>query len=475
MARVESGRLGDAEVAFRKVVSLQPESAESWSNLGASLLESGRTNDGLDALERAGALDPDSCVVASNRLFYAVCSPARSPDELLALHRDWGERVGRRLGECAPNGPAPRSVALRPLRVGYVSGDFREHPVATFFAPVLEAHDRASFHVTCYVAAASRDETTQRLRRCADAWRDISVLSDADAAALVRRDEIDILVDLSGHTARGRLGIFVRKPAPIQLSYLGYPCTTGLRTIDYRITDALADPPGQTERWHVERLLRPFASFLCYRPPRGCPAVAAQPSTASGHVTFGSFNHIRKLNGPTVRAWSRVLLASPGSRIALKCSSLDDPACAARIVDGFHAHGVAADRIEVLAFERTAAGHLASYARVDIALDTFPYNGTTTICEALWMGVPVVSRAGDDHRSRVGLSILTNAGLADLVASSEDEFVRIACGLAAAVERRAALRSDLRARLEGSPLTDAGGFTRALERAYRAIVSRPVD
>src|SRR6185369_4920000 len=265
--------------------------------------------------------------------------------------------------------------------------------------------------ITCYANLDRPDQATERLKSLAEQWRDLCQVGDEEAARIIARDGIDILIDLAGHTSGNRLPLLARKPAPLQGTWLGYPDTTGLPELDFRITDRFADPPGATERFHSERLVRLPRSFSCYLPPSSAPPVAALPALAAGRVTFGSFNNLAKVAPEVISLWARVLLALPGSRLLMKCKPLADPEICARLRAGFEREGVAAERVELHPGNASAGDHLAQYHRVDIALDTFPYHGTTTSCEALWMGVPVVTLAGTRHASRTGVSILSNCGL----------------------------------------------------------------
>jgi predicted O-linked N-acetylglucosamine transferase (SPINDLY family) len=355
------------------------------------------------------------------------------------------------------------------LRVGYVSADFRQHSVAFFIEPVIEAHDRRGFEVICYSNVAWPDAVTMRMRKLADQWRDIARRCDEDVAEQIRRDGVDILVDLAGHTDGNRLLVFARKPAPVQVTYLGYPDTTGLRTMDYRLTDAYADPPGETEPYHSEELVRLARCFLCYRPATESPEVGELPALAAGTVTFGSFNSFAKVTEEVMGAWSRILLAVPESRLVLKAKGLGQAEARERAGEVFERHGIAPQRVEMTGQSESFVEHLRAYQCVDIALDTFPYNGTTTTCEALWMGVPVITLAGRSHVWRVGMSLLSNAGLPELIAATLDDYVAAAARLAGDVDGLRQMRRGLRQRLGASALTDAAGFTRRLEEAYRGI------
>jgi predicted O-linked N-acetylglucosamine transferase (SPINDLY family) len=296
-------------------------------------------------------------------------------------------------------------------------------------------------------------------------------MSDADLAALIEREAIDIVVDCSGHTAANRLTALSRKPAPVQVTWLGYPATTGLPAIDYRLTDAIADPPD-ADAFSSETLVRLPNGFLCYGPPPAAPAVSPLPARQSGTIVFGSFNNPAKINAGVVAAWTRLLAAVPRARLLLKAKQFGDAPTRALFLDRFAASGCDPARIDLLPADRALDDHLAQYAKIDIALDPFPYNGTTTTCEALWMGVPVITLRGDRHAARVGASLLTRVGLEDWIAADIDAYVATAAAFAADLDRLAALRGGLRQRVMASPLTDPVGFARDVEWAYRDLWQR---
>jgi predicted O-linked N-acetylglucosamine transferase (SPINDLY family) len=323
--------------------------------------------------------------------------------------------------------------------------------------------------VTCYANGSEEDATTERLKALSDAWRIVAAKSDDEAHALIRDDRIDILVDLAGHTGRNRMTLFARRAAPIQVTYLGYPNTTGLKAMDYRFTDAMADPVGSTEALHTETLVRLDGGFLCYRPPEDGPAVAEPPVVASGCITFGSFNTLAKVNVALIARWSAILAGVPDSRLVLKARSFADPVARDYILQLFVQNGIAPERIELSDWTADTRSHLERYAGIDIALDTFPYNGTATTCEALWMGVPVVTMAGRVHASRVGASLLSRIGLDALIASSPEAYLRAAIDLAHDLPRLRDLRGALRARMAASPLMDSARIARAVEAAYRTM------
>jgi predicted O-linked N-acetylglucosamine transferase (SPINDLY family)/predicted SAM-dependent methyltransferase len=461
-------RLEQAIQSYERAIALDPREARAYAGRALALEELGRLEEAEADTARVLELEPRSPGVHSRRLLALHYRRGEEGEALLAEHRAWAERHARRIGRQAARAAHERSPRRR-INIGYVSGEFRRHSVASFIEPVLAAHDRSRFKVFCYSNAEFGDEVTVRLRGLAEEWRDIARWNDDWVAERIRADRIDILVDLSGHTGGGRPMLFARKPAPVQVTWLGYPNTTGLEAMDWRLTDALADPPGRTERFHVEKLLRLPRGFLCYRPPEEAPEVGELPLLRTGRLTFGCFNHLPKLTDPMLALWARLLAALPQARLMLKSFGLSAESARRDVLARLARQGIGAERVELRAPQQTLAAHLACYGEVDVALDVFPYNGATTTCEALWMGVPVVSLAGATHVARVGASILTHAGLPELVAESPEQYVEIALSLARDRERLAALRAGLRERLRASALLDARGFARQLEDAYRSM------
>lgn len=357
----------------------------------------------------------------------------------------------------------------RRLRIGYLSKDFARHSVAYFIEPVIARHDLNRFEIFCYSNNPKPDMVTERIEELAEHWRDVAFVSDEEVRRQITRDGIDILVDLSGHTGGNRRHLLARMPAPVQVSYLGYPATMAMSAIAYRIVDAITDPPGEADTAHTEALVRLPGCFLTYLPAQDPPAVSLPPAAVRGHITFGSFNNPVKINRDVVAVWAKILHAVPRSRLLLKGLAFSVEAASDRFREMFAAQGIAAERLALIAWHPEVKGHLELYSQIDIALDPFPYNGTTTTCEALWMGVPVLTLAGDRHSARVGASLLTAVGLSEFVSSSRDDYVACAARLAADPARLAALRAGLRERMQSSPLLDAEGFTRKLEAAYDTI------
>ena len=320
--------------------------------------------------------------------------------------------------------PNKREIERR-LKIGYVSPDFCQHSVAYFIEPLLRAHERQAVEVFCYADVTRPDSVTARLRGYADHWLITVGRSDDELAERILTDSIDILVDLAGYTSKNRLGVFARKAAPVQVSWLGYPNTTGLAAMDYRLVDAVTDPVGEADAWASETLVRVDGGFLCYGSGKDVPKPTVPPCLTSRTVTFGSFNNPAKLSDATLDTWARLLERLPKTRLLLKGKPLGDAATRSFFLSRLAERGVAPERVELVAWLSNEAMHLALYDRVDIALDPFPYNGTATTCEALWMGVPVVTLLGDRHAGRVGASLLTQVGFTDWIAGSGTSMWRL--------------------------------------------------
>ncbi len=459
--------LDEATDEYRSVDGYSTAFAYAQDGLGRALKKQGHMGSALAAYGRALAARPSFADTHSNSVFARNYATDISPMALLQEHRSWAHRHTSHLAPSATPVTGDRAGdSGRPLHVGYVSADFCRHSVAYFIEALIARRDHERFKVTCYANVAHPDDLSERIRTAADSWRDIRRLDDEAVAKLVIEDGIDILVDLSGHTAGNRLPVFARRPAPVQVSYLGYPNTTGLEQIDYRLTDELADPVGESDRLHSESLMRLATGFLCYSPTTDTPPVSEAPVLSNGFITFASFNNVTKVNESVVAAWAAILNGLPGSRLLLKSRQLADRGARRRLLELFSGHGVEPPRLELRGGLLTRSEHLETYARVDVALDPFPYNGTTTTCEALWMGVPVIALAGQVHRGRVGASILHYSGLDELLAQDVDAYVRKALALAGDGQALVALRQSLRQRMASSTLMDAEAAVRDLENAY---------
>ena len=353
----------------------------------------------------------------------------------------------------------------RRLRIGYVSPDFRDHAESFFTAPLLAAHDHQDFEIYCYSDVVQPDPVTTRLGSYADVWRGITGLSDDRVAELVRQDRIDILVDLTMHMARNRLLVFARKPAPVQACWLAYQGTTGLSTMDYRITDPHIDPPGLTDDCYAEESIRLPDAFWCYDPRDGGSEVGGLPAHGSGHITFGCLNNFCKVNASVLRLWAQVLRAVERSRLLILSG---EGSHRQHTVEVLESEGVPRDRVSFVG-KVPRPRYLELHHGIDIGLDTFPYTGQTTSLDAFWMGVPIVTIVGETAVSRAGRSLLVNLGLPELIAETPEQFVSIAVGLARDLPRLSELRATLRDRLRSSPLMDAPRFARNMEAAYREM------
>ncbi|HEV3136534.1 MAG TPA: hypothetical protein VGZ26_01495, partial [Pirellulales bacterium] len=404
--------------------------------------------------------------VAHSNLLYALnFVPGLDPSAVFAEHLAWAQAYAEPLTAAAAPHANDRSPDRR-LRVGYLSPHFRRHAVNYFLEPMLAAHDREQFEIFCYSTADMADDVTARLKGAADHWREVHHEVDQRVAQIVRADQIDILVDLTGHISNQRLLIFARKPAPIQVTYLGYQNTTGMTAMDYRLTDERADPPGVTDPFYTERLVRLPRSFFCYRPPDEAPPVAPPPALDAGYVTFGSFNNFAKVSPGAIDAWLQILARVPRSRLLVLANR------GGYLERHLHAlaqqHGVDSTRIE-LRNKLPTAEYLRLIAQADIALDPFPFNGHTTTCDSIWMGVPVVMLQGNTYASRFGGSVLGNVGLDPLITRSAEQYVDAAVELAGDLDALARMRGELRGRMADSALLDFRGFTGNLEQVYRQM------
>ena len=471
IALQEQRRLDEAVAHFEKALAIDPGYGAAHDSLGSALGDQGRLDEAITHYKKALALQPDYATAHSNLLFTLNYLPGRDPDTVFAEHVEFARQHETPLAVRIQPHRNDRSPGRR-LKIGYVSGDFRSHSVARFLEPVLAHHDHGQFEIYCYSCHHQTDEVTRRLQGHADHWRSLVGIPDEAAADMIRADGIDILVDLAGHTAYNRLPLFAAKPAPVQATYLGYLNTTGLRAMDYRITDGFADPEGLTEKYHSEQLVRLPDSFWCYRTPPDAPPVNNLPALQQRHVTFGSFNNIVKINHDVIAVWSRLLGAVPDSRLIMVGAPAGTAANALRA--RFEQAGVIPQRLELL----NKVSHdefWRLHHRVDIALDPFPYTGGITTCETLWMGVPVITLAGHGGFSGSGNSLLSNLGLPEMIAHSPEEYVAIAARLARDPGRLSELRAGMRERIGRSPLTDAPTVTRHLEAAYRKMWAKYVE
>jgi len=458
-------KLSEALAWLDRALEINPHDAKSYGNRGMVLVSMGRIDEALQQLQRSIELKKDTDRSHSNYLFALNYAPGMSPDMLLAEHRRFDAQFG---GHIPPTFTNTRDPARR-LRIAYVSGDFRNHPCAFFIEPLLASHNPAQVETFCYMSARDEDDYTRRFKALAHHWRDASMMMDEDLQAAMLADGIDIAVDLAGHTGGGRLTAFARRLAPVQVTWLGYPATTGLSAMDYRLTDARADPPGAADEHCSERLVRLPDTFLCYRPRADAPDVSPPPASTGAPFTFGSFNNLPKLNAIVIEAWRRILRGAPHARLLIKSNPLCDDVTRADLAAAFEDPEIDPARVELVPWITDQTEHLAFYTRVDVALDPFPYNGTTTTCEALWMGVPVLTIAGNRHAARVGVSLMSQVGMEDFIAPDIDSYVKTAIALAHAPERLSVLRAELRGRVQASPLRDERRFAANVESAYREM------
>lgn len=469
--RIERGEFDEAFPPLRQALALQPNFAGAHNNLALAFKERSQLDEALASFRGALALEPARADIHSNLIFSLHYRAENEPGAIAAELARWKNQHASPLARLIrphDNDRSPR----RPLRIGFVSPDFWSHPVAWFLLPLFAEHDRAAFAFYCYSDVRREDHTTRQLRSHVAVWREIVGQTDEQVAELIWADRIDVLVDLAQHTARNRLLTFARKPAPVQISYLGSPGGAGLDTIDYRLTDSFADPRETNASTPPESLLRLPDTAWCFAPPAGGPEVGELPAPHRGYPTFGCFNNFAKVTDDIIRLWARILQRVPKSRLTLKNRATGSREVVARLRGLFAQERVSADRLDFVSPTLSHFDHLRCYDDVDIALDTFPYHGTTTTCEALWMGVPVVTLAGKTPAARVGVSLLTNAGFADWVAASPDDYVERAVAVVGDLPRLATLRRGLREHLRRSPLMDAPRFARAVENAFRAAWQR---
>jgi protein O-GlcNAc transferase len=456
-----------AAAILRRFLRAVPQDAEAWSDLGTLYSGLGRIRAGSECFSKAVKIEPYSCAFKSNLAvslnYRQDLRPAHVSDAHVALFATLGSPAKNHT-----NDPDP----LRRLRIGYYSADCCFSPTAFFLPSLLRYHDHSAFEVHCYSNTKSADENTKNMRLLADHWREVQHLDDNELYELICKDGIDILIDRTGHFGGGRPALFARSPAAVQASLPGYPATTGVPGIGYRFTDNYADPPEVTDHLHSERLVRLAHCFACYAPPSKAPKVTPLPALRNHFVTFGCFQKRDKITPGMLELWARILLAVPNSRLVFHhlFGGIKDVSAEFRVPIEriFNRAGVDPKRLEWVG-SQPHYQHLESIAQADIALDTFPYNGMTTTCECLWMGVPVVTWSGKTHCSRVGLSYLTNVGLSPWVASTANEYIAIAVTNAGALSKLRRIRSGLRQMMLDSPLTDAPAYTRAVEDAYRAL------
>ena len=465
----QTGQLSEAEAACRRAIALDPEFAPAWNNLGNALIEQGRYDEGSPCYEMALSKRADFPEALHNRgsgsLFNRLFIPSMSEAEIAQAHRDWGRAFPAPAARRWSNTCEPDRV----LRVAYLSPDFREHAMRHFIEPLLARHRSSQVEVVCYAQGPMADEHTRRLLAYGHRWTWVHGLNDAELAALIEHDAIDILVDCAGHTQGTRLTALAGKPAPIMMSWLGYLGATGLPAMDYRLSDAWVDPPGPGEPPHNEIPLLIPGCMLAYRPHLAAPDPGEPPSLAYGYTTFGSLNNIQKLNRVIVADWAQLLASVPKSKLLLQSKQLCDPGVVGRLRGMFEAFNIAPARLDL---RPASADFLRTYQEIDIALDTLPYGGGATTCDALWMGVPVVTRSGTRPAGRLSTSILHTVGHPEWVTETANAYIVTAIDLARKPRALAQIRKNLRAQAQASALCDEAGFVERLEDVYRAAWKR---
>jgi protein O-GlcNAc transferase len=456
-------QLDEAIVSFRNAIRVRPDFAKAYNNLGNVLRETGQLDEAIAALREAVRLGPHQVWAHSSLLVTLQYDVRQSAEAIYDEHRRWNEIHAEPLRKYIEPHLNSREVGRR-LRIGYVSADFCRHPVGLFMAPLLAKHDARNVEVFCYSDARVSDEITAKLRQSAHMWRHTAGMPDAQLASGIRSDRIDILVDLSLHSMGNRLLVFARKPAPVQVTWLGYPGTTGLSSIDYRLTDPFLDPAG-TDELYSEKSVRLPHTFWCYEPIDAALQMSALPAIESGYVTFGCFNNFSKVTSEALELWARLMGAIPRSRLMI----FTPPGEARnRVTERFVQNGVERERLEFVN-KKPLGDYLKQFNCVDVALDPFPWGGGTSTCDALWMGVPTVTLRGRTAVGRGSVSILSNVGLTDWIADTPEQYVSIVVKMAGDLGRLGELRAGLRKRMEQSPLMDAAQFASDMEIAYRGM------
>ena len=466
------GKFDEAENHHRKAIFFNPKNVSAYINLGVTLKELYRFEEAVENYDKAIKLNPNSSTAYTNKNFCLNYSANLSPTFIYQQHLEFGKQFGNKQNNNL-FALKKRIISKEKLRIGYVSGDFRNHSIVYFFEPLLNYHDANMFETFCYYNNNIFDNFTEIIKNKTDNWRNIFSVSDVDVSNIIKNDNIDILIDLSGHTGQNRLKLFALKPAPIQITWLGYPNTTGLSEIDYRFTDLITDPIGITDKFYTEKLYRLPVGFLCYKGNNSVSLPNNIPQIENRFVTYGSFNNFLKVTPEVIKVWSKILKSSQTSRLILKGSDINQNAF--QHIETFAKEGVSQDRVSFYQNLPKISEHLELYNSVDIALDTFPYNGVTTTCEALWMGVPVITLLGKQHASRVGASILTNVGLENFIANDIEGYIEMATTFANKIDLLKKMRKGLRKKMLKSSLCNGSIFAKEIEKAYKAIWAKHLN
>ena len=471
VAFMDQGKLDEAIACYRRALELKPDVAEVHNNLGNVLKDQGKLDEALTCHRRALQLKPHFAGAHSNLLLTLQYCAGVTPAALAEAHAEYDRQHAAPLAGAIVQ-HANLGDRHGRFRLGFVSPDLMQHPVGYFLVRVLESLGQTQQQTICYSDRPGKDDVARRLQSAATQWRDVMHMSDQRLAEQIRSDRIDILFDLAGHTAHNRLLTFARKPAPVQITWIGYEGTTGLTAMDYLLADRHVVPQG-SEQYYREHVLRMPDGYLCYDPPAAAPPVGPLPSLAKGYPTFGSLNNLAKITPEVVAVWAQILRRAPTARLVLKYRGLGDPTVKRRYLNLFAAHNVEPKRLELLP-SSSYAEYMATYHELDVALDPFPFSGSATTCEALWMGVPVVTCPGETFASRHSLSHLSNVGLTETIVHSLDEYVERALALAADLPRLATLRAGLREQMAASPLCDGKRFANHLVSLLRDVWNRRI-
>ena len=459
----DMGKISEAINNFKICLAIAPNSMPAIANLGNTIFDTGDVTEALKYYKKGAEMQPNNADVASNFILSLHYDELSTRDELFAMAKKWAEKfMPESLAKKThPNTKEPE----RKLRIGYVSADFKAHPVGFYLEGVFENHDKNNFEIYCYANQMHSDKITQKIAKAADKWFVISEMPDEHVIKLIENDKIDILIDMGGFSANNRLSVFARKPAPVQMTWIGYFDTTGMKAMDYIVSDKFLIPEGQ-EKYYVEKPLRLPNCYVTMRPPQFDITVGELPAKTNGYITFASFNNSRKLNKAVVELWAEILNKVPNSKLLLKSKAFVDENLRGKFLEFFVSRDIAKERL-------TFSGHtfieqmFAEYDNVDIALDTFPFTGNTTSSHALWMGVPVITLAGDNYVARMSSTILNAVGHPEFVAKDKKQYVEKAVSLANNVELLAKIRKSLRQDFETSKLSDAKTFTKELEAEFR--------
>jgi len=460
---LKQGQIQKALFNINKALKINDRYIDAYNNLGQTLLRAGECKDAMNCFKKGISLNSNVPQLYSNYLICLNYQPSISQEEIYQAHLSFNKLF--RSNQFI-NHQSTRKTK-KSLRIGYVSSNFCRSSVSFFIEPILCNHDASTFEIFCYANVNKPDDVTQRMQTYAKKWISTNHMNDIQMAEKIKKDNIDILVDLCGHFSENRLPVFALQPAPIQITYLGYPNTTGLSTIQYRLTDAVVDPHSR-DAYHSEKLIRLPAPFLCYQPVNNSPEISPLPAETNGYITIGSFNNLAKVTDDVIHVWTSILERLPDSKLLLKARPFVDSVVCEHYLKKL---GVAHDRVIFKGYEENIKSHLRIYNQIDLALDPFPYHGTTTTCDALWMGVPVISLCGECHATRVGKTILSAIGMDDFIVHSKSEYVDKTVAICQNIQLLKAVRKQLRTVMQQSELMNASGLTQNIESVYKKMWS----